>query len=173
MIFGTHVVLFSHDAGSDRAFLGDVLGLPSVDAGGGWLIFALPPAEVAVHPVAPPEPGAPETSGRTRAPDTPDPPDPPDAAAPPGPALYLMCDDLDARLAALRARGVACSEVEEARWGRVSGFVLPGGTEIALYQPTHPTAVPPAPTRPAPPPPDRGPDDQRPAARRSGSDPPA
>jgi catechol 2,3-dioxygenase-like lactoylglutathione lyase family enzyme len=113
VIVGAHVVLYSQDATADRAFLGDVLGFSSVDAGHGWLIFALPPAEVAVHPA--PENGPSE--------------------------LYLMCDDLHAEMRALAARGVACSEVEEARWGSVTRIRLPGGGEVGLYQPKHPSAV--------------------------------
>lgn len=109
VITGAHVVLFSTDAEADRAFLSDVLGLASVDAGGGWLIFGLPPAEAAVHPA--PEPAA---------------------------ALYLMCDDLPAEMARLAAQGVTCSGVEEARWGSVTTVVLPSGAPLGLYQPKHP-----------------------------------
>ena len=112
MIFGAHVIVYSRDAEADRAFLGDVLGFPSVDAGHGWLIFALPPSEVAVHP-------ADETASE----------------------LYLMCDDLGAEMAALGEKGVRCSEVEEARWGSVTKIRLPGGGEVGLYQPKHPTAL--------------------------------
>ena len=116
MIFGAHVILFSHDAPADRAFLADVLGFPSVDAGGGWLIFALPPAEAAVHPSE----------------DT------------PSCDLYFMCDDLAAEIQTLAGKSVACSPVEEPRWGRVTRIALPGGGEVGLYQPSHPLAVPPA-----------------------------
>jgi catechol 2,3-dioxygenase-like lactoylglutathione lyase family enzyme len=116
VIFGAHVILFSHDAAADRAFLADVLGFPSVDAGGGWLIFALPPAEAAVHP----------------------------SEDPPSCDLYFMCDDLAAEIAALAEKGVACSPVEEPRWGSVTRIRLPGGGEIGLYQPNHPLAVHPA-----------------------------
>jgi catechol 2,3-dioxygenase-like lactoylglutathione lyase family enzyme len=112
MIFGAHMILFSTDADADRAFLTTVLGLDSVDAGGGWLIFRLPPAEVAVHPA--------ERSGAD---------------------LYLMCDDLTAEMNVLAAKGVTCSEVEEARWGSVTRFALPGGGEVGLYQPRHPLAI--------------------------------
>ena len=110
MVFGAHMVVFSNDADADRAFLADRFGLASTDAGGGWLIFGLPPAEVAVHP-----------------------------AESPGYGLYLMCHDLDAEMARLRALGVECSEVEEARWGSVTMLRLPGGGELGLYQPRHPT----------------------------------
>jgi catechol 2,3-dioxygenase-like lactoylglutathione lyase family enzyme len=113
MIFGAHVVVYSKDAAADRAFLRDVLGFDSVDVGHGWLIFALPPAEVAVHPA--------ETNER--------------------PELYLMCDDLRAEIAALMEKGVECSEVQEARWGSIVKIRLPGGGEVGLYQPKHPTAL--------------------------------
>ncbi|HEY2480774.1 MAG TPA: hypothetical protein VGI30_01085 [Caulobacteraceae bacterium] len=113
MIFGAHVIVYSRDAAADRAFLRDVLGLAFVDAGHDWLIFALPPAEVAVHPG--------EVAGRCD--------------------LYFMCDDLAAELAALVDKKVACSPVEEARWGSIAKIPLPGGGEIGLYQPRHPTAL--------------------------------
>ena len=89
MIFGAHVIVYSKDATADRAFLRDVLGFTSVDAGHGWLIFALPPAEVAVHPA--------EENDRHE--------------------LYFMCDDLKAEVLALAEKGVQCSDVQEARWG--------------------------------------------------------
>ena len=113
MIFGAHVIVYSKDAAADRAFFRDVLGLSSVDAGHDWLIFALSPAEVAVHP-------ADENVGHE---------------------LYLMCDDLNAEIAALREQDVRCSEVEEARWGSVTKIRLPGGGEVGLYQPKHPLAL--------------------------------
>jgi hypothetical protein len=113
MIFGAHLVFYSTDATADRAFIRDILGFPSVDAGHGWLIFALPPAEVAVHPAA--ENGRPE--------------------------LYFMCDDLRAQISTLRERGVSCSEVQEAQWGSVTRIRLPGGGEVGLYQPKHPSAL--------------------------------
>jgi hypothetical protein len=119
VVFGAHVVVFSNDADADRAFLAEVLGFTSIDAGGGWLIFALPPAEAAVHPA--------EAAVHP--------------AAAPGAELYLMCDDLLAEMAALADRGVVCSGVEEARWGSVTKIRLPGGGELGLYQPKHPTAI--------------------------------
>src|SRR5437762_9498884 len=116
MVFGAHVIVYSKDATADRAFFRDVLGFSSVDAGHDWLIFALPPAEVAVHP-------ADENDGHE---------------------LYFMCDALNAEMAALEEKNVRCSEVEEARWGSVTRIRLPGGGEIGLYQPKHPTAFIPA-----------------------------
>jgi catechol 2,3-dioxygenase-like lactoylglutathione lyase family enzyme len=114
MIFGAHVIIYSKDAAADRAFLRDVLGFTSVDAGHGWLIFALPPAEVAVHPA--------EQNER--------------------PELYFMCNDLKAEIAVLGNKGVRCSDVQEARWGSIVKVPLPGGGEVGLYQPRHPIAVP-------------------------------
>jgi catechol 2,3-dioxygenase-like lactoylglutathione lyase family enzyme len=113
MIFGAHVVMYSRDAEADRAFLRDVMGFSTVDAGHGWLIFALPPAEVAVHPA--------EESGRHE--------------------LYFMCDDLKAEMSALVQKGVSCAAVQQERWGSVTRIRLPGGGEVGLYQPTHPTTL--------------------------------
>ena len=113
MIFGAHVILYSKDAEADRAFLRDVLGFHSVDAGRGWLIFALPPAEAAVHPA--------DDNAR--------------------PELYLMCDDLQAEISALKQKSVAFSEVTEARWGSIVTLKLPGGGDLGLYQPKHPIAL--------------------------------
>jgi len=112
MIFGAHFIVFSSDADADRAFLSDVFGFDNVDAGGGWLIFGLPPAELAVHPA--------ESAGAE---------------------LYLMCDDLPTEMRTLGERGIQCSEVEEARWGSVTKIRLPGGGEVGLYQPRHATMV--------------------------------
>jgi catechol 2,3-dioxygenase-like lactoylglutathione lyase family enzyme len=114
VIIGSHVIVSSTDPEADRAFFADVLGLPHVDAGGGWLIFAMPPAELALHP----------------------------SDGPTGHELFLMCDDLDATVADLRARGVEFTgEFSEERWGRLSRFRLPGGGEVGLYQPRHPLAI--------------------------------
>jgi hypothetical protein len=112
VVFGAHVVLYSRDAEADRRFLAESVGLDSVDAGHGWLVFAMPPSEVAVHPA--------------------------EAA---GSELYLMCDDLTAEMAALATCGVSCSAIEEARWGSITKIALPGGGEIGLYQPRHPLAI--------------------------------
>jgi catechol 2,3-dioxygenase-like lactoylglutathione lyase family enzyme len=113
MISGAHVILYSKDADADRAFFRDALGFPSVDAGRGWLIFALPPTEVAMHPA--------EAEERHE--------------------LYFMCDDLPAEIASLKSKGVQCSEVHEERWGSLTHIQLPGGGMIGLYQPKHPTAI--------------------------------
>lgn len=113
MIFGAHVIIYSKNADADRAFLRDVLGLPYVDAGHGWLIFALPPAEAAVHPAG--------ENDRHE--------------------LYLMCDDLNAHMLTLQSKNAPCSEVQEERWGSIVRFHLPGGGKIGLYQPKHPTAL--------------------------------
>lgn len=123
MINGSHFLLYSKHPEADRAFLRDALELRSVDAGRGWLIFALPPAEIAVHPI-----------------DEDAPPQNPDGQVV-GASLYLMCDDLDSTMKSLEARNVLFSEVNEAPWGIVTTLRLPGGGEIGLYQPTHPTAL--------------------------------
>ena len=112
VIYGSHVIVFSSDPDADRAFLTDVLEFEHVDAGGGWLIFGLPPAELAVHP-----------------------------AEGPSAELYLMCDDLAEEMRRLEALGVRCSAVEEARWGSVTKIGLPGGGEIGLYEPKHAAMV--------------------------------
>lgn len=113
MISGAHMIIYSKDADADRTFFKDVLGFASVDAGHGWLIFALPPAEVAFHP-------ADENNQHE---------------------LFFMCDDLNAEMSSLSAKGVVCSEVEEARWGSITRIQLPGGGKVGLYQPKHPTAL--------------------------------
>jgi catechol 2,3-dioxygenase-like lactoylglutathione lyase family enzyme len=113
MFSGAHVILYSQDAEADRAFVADVLGFPHVDAGHGWLIFKLPPAEVAFHPTD----GAPRHE------------------------FYLMCDDLDTVLADLATAGVETTRpVTEARWGRLTAVRMPSGSELLLYQPLHPIA---------------------------------
>lgn len=113
MISGAHVIVYSKNAEADRAFFRDVLKFKSVDAGHGWLIFALPPAEVAFHPA--------DENGPHE--------------------LYFMCKSLKAEMAALTKKGVQCAEVEDARWGSITKIRLPGGGTIGLYQPRHPTAL--------------------------------
>ncbi len=113
-IFGMHAIMYSREAEATRRFLRDVLGLPAVDAGRGWLIFAAPPTELAVHP-------AESGSGRHE--------------------LYLMCDDLEATIAELRAKGVTTGAVQDQPWGRLTHLVLPGGEQLGLYQPKHPMAI--------------------------------
>ena len=114
MITGVHAIVFSPAADQVRTFFTDVLELPSVDAGGGWLIFALPPAELAVHP----EGGA----GHHE--------------------LYLMCDDIQATLAQLRAKGVEVArDVSDQGWGLLAAIRLPDGTEFPIYQPRHPSPL--------------------------------
>ena len=113
MINGAHVIVYSKDAEADRAFFKDILGLSHVDAGHGWLIFALPPAEVACHPA---------DKNDTH-------------------ELYLMCDDLKAEIAALAEKGIECSEVQEPPWGILTRIQLPGGGQLGLYEPKHPTAA--------------------------------
>ena len=115
MITGLHTILYSPDADKVRAFLRDVLGLKSVDAGHGWLIFAAPQTELAAHPT--------------------------EANEKPHHELYLMCDDLKATIQELSEKGVQCSAITEARWGSITTIHLPGGGELGLYQPKHPTAL--------------------------------
>ena len=111
LITGAHVIVGSNDEDADRAFFCDVLGFDSVDAGGGWLIFALPPAELAIHP---------GKNGRHE--------------------LYLMCADLDATLRALKSKGVAIKPlIHDEPWGRLASIVLPGGSELSIYEPKHPS----------------------------------
>lgn len=123
MFTGAHFLLYSRDADADRRFLADVLGFPSVDAGHGWLIFALPAAEMAVHP-------APQNFVQRQA-----------EHGLMGAVPYLMCRDLDATLEELHAKGAATTGVERADWGIRTTIKLPGGGELGLYQPTHPTAL--------------------------------
>jgi hypothetical protein len=114
MIIGIHALIYSNQADAVRAFFRDVLDLQSVDAGGGWPIFGLPPAEVAVHPA----------SGT----DTHE--------------LYLMCDDLDATIAMLADKGITlASEIREERWGRVTSIKIADGSSLGIYEPKHPAAL--------------------------------
>jgi len=109
VIIGAHSVIFSTDPEADRAFLRDVLELPNVDVGEGWLIFGLPPAEVAVHP-----------SEKNDVHE-----------------LYLMCDDVAALVAEMSQRGVACAPVKDLGWGLLTRVTLPGGGALGIYQPRH------------------------------------
>ncbi len=110
MLTGAHSIIYSTDAEADRAFLRDVLGLPFIDSGGGWLIFALPPGEVAVHP-----------AGQNDVHE-----------------LYLICDDIEAFIARMSSKNVACDPVEDLSWGRLTHLALPGGGKLGIYQPRHP-----------------------------------
>jgi catechol 2,3-dioxygenase-like lactoylglutathione lyase family enzyme len=112
-ITGAHVIVYSKDPEADRAFFRDVLKFRAVDAGHGWLIFALPPAEAAFHPA--------EKNDVHE--------------------LYFMCDDLKATMKSLKGKKVECGPVTEQRWGTLTTISLPGGGKVGLYQPKHPTAV--------------------------------
>jgi catechol 2,3-dioxygenase-like lactoylglutathione lyase family enzyme len=109
LINGTHIVVYTKDAEADRAFFRDVLKLSSVDAGRGWLIFAMPPAEMAFHDS--------ENNGKHE--------------------LYFMCDDIRATLKDLQSKNVGVSEINEQRWGSLATFTLPGGGKIGVYEPKH------------------------------------
>jgi predicted enzyme related to lactoylglutathione lyase len=114
MITGLHSIVFNKDPESARDFFKDVLGWPSVDAGGGWLIFATPPTELAVHPTD-------ETEHHE---------------------LYLMCDDITKTVAELESKGVELTgPVGDEGWGLLTGIKIPGGGIIGLYEPRHPTAI--------------------------------
>ena len=109
MINGAHVVIYTKDPEADRAFFRDLLKFPSVDAGGGWLIFAMPAAEVAFH----------------------------DSKKNSGHELFLMCDDVAKTLTDLKSKNVAVSDVSERRWGKSATFTLPGGGRLGVYEPKH------------------------------------
>jgi predicted enzyme related to lactoylglutathione lyase len=110
VLTGAHVIIYSNDAEADRKFFHDVFGFDSVDAGQGWLVFTLPPAEVAFHP-----------GDETRH------------------ELYLMCDDLDTTMAELKSKQVVFKgPIDEPRWGRLAHIELPGGGTLGIYQPKHP-----------------------------------
>ena len=117
MINGCHVIIYSKDAEADRAFFRDVLGFRSVEAGEGWLIFALPPAEAAFHPS-----------------------DENDVHE-----FYLMCDDVHALIAEMKAAKVECSPIHEERWGSITHLTLPGGGKLGVYQPKHASPLQPLP----------------------------
>ena len=118
MINGSHIVIYTKDAEADRAFFRDVLQLSSVDAGHGWLIFAMPPLEAAFHDL---DKHDSEKSGQHE--------------------LFFMCDDIAATLKELKSKKVQVSDVSEQRWGKLAKFELPGGGKIGIYQPSHPSPL--------------------------------
>ena len=124
MIFGAHVLVYSCDPDKDRAFVRDVLGFRSVDVGGGWLIFKLPPAEVAFHPLDDAE--TEQTHGGRELMHA---------------IVYLMCDDVEAQVRDLAKKDVKCTEIMRAEWGIKTTVILPSGGELGLYQPLHRTAL--------------------------------
>jgi hypothetical protein len=109
MITGAHSIIYSNDAEADRAFFRDVLNLTNVDVGQGWLIFGLPPAEVAVHPS--------DKNGVHE--------------------FYLMCDNIEAFAAEMEKKSVVCGPVQDMGWGLLSEVTLPGGGKLGVYQPRH------------------------------------
>jgi glyoxalase/bleomycin resistance protein/dioxygenase superfamily protein len=124
MISGVHVLIYSNDPAADRAFFRDVLAFRSVDVGGGWLIFALPPSEAAIHPASGDAQPARDAGHQIL-----------------GAVVYLMCDDLRAVVDALAAKNITCTAFSEERWGIRTTIRLPSGGELGLYQPSHPTAL--------------------------------
>jgi len=120
MITGAHVIIYSTAADEVRAFLRDAIGFSGVDIGGGWLVFALPPAELAVHPTE--EEASGDLLGQCE--------------------LYLMCDDINATLEELKSKGAEVSRpISDEGWGLLTALRLPGGTELGLYEPRHPTVL--------------------------------
>lgn len=115
MINGVHALIYARDAEKARAFFRDVLDWPFVDAGHGWLIFAMPPSEVGVHPTMPGDAQSHQ--------------------------LYLMCEDIKRAVAELESRGVQCAPVQDAGFGLLTSFELPGGGPLGMYQPRHPVAA--------------------------------
>ena len=109
MITGMHMIIYTQDVEADRVFFRDVLGFPSIDSGGGWLIFAAPPSELACHPA--------EANGQHE--------------------VFLMCDDVAAEIERLAAKGIACSTVTDEGWGLLTKLRLPEGGGLGLYQPRH------------------------------------
>jgi catechol 2,3-dioxygenase-like lactoylglutathione lyase family enzyme len=125
MVSGTHVVLYSSDPEADRIFFRDVLGFRFVDDGGGWLIFALPPSELAVHPLSENGPAPVVDTGHKLL----------------GATLHLMCDDLPSLMKSLKAKNVGFTEPSKQPWGTSTTVRLPSGGSIGLYQPTHKTPL--------------------------------
>jgi catechol 2,3-dioxygenase-like lactoylglutathione lyase family enzyme len=110
MLTGAHTIIYTKDPASDRAFFRDVLGLTHIDAGDGWLIFGLPPSEVAFHP---------DQQGDRQ-------------------ELFLLCQDIEAFVRDMARHGVTCGPIEEPAWGRLTRLTLPGGGQLGVYQPRHP-----------------------------------
>lgn len=123
MFTGAHFLFYSRNPEADRAFFRDVLSLPSLDIGEGWLIFGMPATEAAIHPAD--RPFSQKHGGHDLL----------------GAVLYWMCDDLDAEIASLRNKGVQCTEIQSAGWGKSTTIPLPSGAHLGLYQPAHPTAL--------------------------------
>jgi hypothetical protein len=123
MILGAHVLIYTKNPDADRAFFRDVLEFQGIDIGGGWLIFKLPPSELALHP------GDGQFAQRHA------------DHVMPGALVYLMCDDLQATIASLAKKNVQCTDVETEEWGIRTTIRMPSGGEIGLYQPTHRTAL--------------------------------
>jgi len=109
MITGAHSIVYSTNSDADRAFFQNVLKLPSVDVGGGWLIFGLPPTEIAVHPS--------DKNGVHE--------------------LYLICNDVEVFMAEMERRGITCDPVVEQDWGLLTQVTLPGGSKLGVYEPRH------------------------------------
>lgn len=115
MINGVHSILYAHDAEKVRDFFRDVLEIKHIDAGHGWLIFALPPSELGIHPA--------EAGEEFRC------------------EMYLMCDNIQQTLSELRAKNVECGDIVDQRWGLLSTITIPGGGRLGIYQPRHPRAA--------------------------------
>ncbi len=109
VISGAHAIIYSADPKADRQFFRDLLHLPHVDVGEGWLIFGLPPSELAVHPA--------ETSGAQE--------------------IYLLCDQIQAFLQEMEKRGISCAPIQSQRWGLLTYVTLPGGGRLGIYEPRH------------------------------------
>lgn len=109
MINGAHIVIYSTDPDADRSFFKDVLGLPNVDVGQGWLIFGLPPAEIAVHPA--------DQNNKHE--------------------LYLMCESIGSCIDQLREKGIECGPIQDQGWGILTTVILPGGGKVGVYEPRH------------------------------------
>lgn len=120
MLIGAHTLIYTTDPEADRDFFRDVLKFPFVDTGHNWLIFKMPPSEIALHPL---DEGEGSESGMMRT------------------ELYFMCEDLDKTMAELSAKGIECAEMAQERWGKRTTIVLPSGGKVGLYQPLHQMAI--------------------------------